>query len=621
MFRSLFGKVVFSGVLTLLAGNFVNGATYYVSVVTGDDAWVGSRERPFRTITKALSLLYGGDTCIVQGGVYREKVVVRTHGSPRRPVVIRAADGDTVIIAGTERIAAWEVGGDGLWRAVVPRRVLQLLAGGRRRPMAREPDLDPEEMFDTSRWLPVESSSDGTVIFSGPPVPSGWWDGGLCLFLTGKRWIMHRGRVVASGGRRLQCDTSALWGRLNPQVYLGGGSGCIYHLHALDKPGEWFWQDDTLYYKPFPGEEPSSLVVEARLRREGLLLDGCSHVVVKGITFVMATLSMEEAAACRVDRCTFLFPEPMFAYDNGWVRDQPAGKGYSITHWKGKGIALSGKGNALKDCYIAHSWGDGISVGGADNLVENCYVDDCDWSATDAAALSVTGSGHTIRHCTLRNTARSVLVHRHARHIRILHCDLGDAGRMCEDLGITYSFHTHGDSSVIAWNRVHDNHAGSTASGIYLDNYDTAYFVHHNVIWNVEIAIQTNKPAVGHRIFHNTAWHCRKAMHAWGREGTSVEDQLVANNLAERAWDVGTRFLNNVTTPDPEFVAPEHGDFTLRSGSPALDAGAVIPGITERYAGEAPDAGAFEHGLPPWTAGASLLLPDEKDIFQYMMKH
>jgi hypothetical protein len=52
---------------------------------------------------------------------------------------------------------------------------------------------------------------------------------------------------------------------------------------------------------------------------------------------------------------------------------------------------------------------------------------------------------------------------------------------------------------------------------------------------------------------------------------------------------------------DPQFVNASSGDFHLQAGSPAIDAGMVIPSLS--YNGSAPDLGAFETGavvlLPP----------------------
>jgi parallel beta helix pectate lyase-like protein len=49
-------------------------------------------------------------------------------------------------------------------------------------------------------------------------------------------------------------------------------------------------------------------------------------------------------------------------------------------------------------------------------------------------------------------------------------------------------------------------------------------------------------------------------------------------------------------TGDPLFTAATTGDYTLRLGSPAIDAGIRLPGINDRFTGTAPDLGAFETG-------------------------
>ncbi|MEA5624988.1 choice-of-anchor Q domain-containing protein [Nostoc sp. UHCC 0251] len=47
-------------------------------------------------------------------------------------------------------------------------------------------------------------------------------------------------------------------------------------------------------------------------------------------------------------------------------------------------------------------------------------------------------------------------------------------------------------------------------------------------------------------------------------------------------------------------------NFTLQSDSPAVDAGAIIPGITDDFVGKKPDIGAYERGAPIWKAGSTL---------------
>ncbi len=62
-----------------------------------------------------------------------------------------------------------------------------------------------------------------------------------------------------------------------------------------------------------------------------------------------------------------------------------------------------------------------------------------------------------------------------------------------------------------------------------------------------------------------------------------------------------------VTKPDPSdpqrVYTPDGLDFSLRPGSPAVDAGVALPTITDGFTGSAPDLGAFELGRPPFHYG------------------
>jgi hypothetical protein len=50
---------------------------------------------------------------------------------------------------------------------------------------------------------------------------------------------------------------------------------------------------------------------------------------------------------------------------------------------------------------------------------------------------------------------------------------------------------------------------------------------------------------------------------------------------------------------DPQRVyTPEGFDFRLRPGSAAIDAGIVLPNITDGFSGKAPDLGAYESDWP-----------------------
>ena len=88
---------------------------------TGSDDTDGSADKPFRTINRAAAVARPGDTVVVHAGEYREWVTPRRGGlSDTRRITYTAADGEHVVIKGSERVTGWERESGTVWRAVVP---------------------------------------------------------------------------------------------------------------------------------------------------------------------------------------------------------------------------------------------------------------------------------------------------------------------------------------------------------------------------------------------------------------------------------------------------------------------------------------------------------------------
>ncbi len=73
------------------------------------------------------------------------------------------------------------------------------------------------------------------------------------------------------------------------------------------------------------------------------------------------------------------------------------------------------------------------------------------------------------------------------------------------------------------------------------------------------------------------------------------------------AFRSATGFEASGKSGDPMFTNSAAGDYTLRTGSPAVNAAIRLPGINDAFAGSAPDIGAYEQGstgadtIPPAT--------------------
>ena len=65
----------------------------------------------------------------------------------------------------------------------------------------------------------------------------------------------------------------------------------------------------------------------------------------------------------------------------------------------------------------------------------------------------------------------------------------------------------------------------------------------------------------------------------------------------------GGELLNNYTGETPMLTDPVNLDFRPKAGSPLIDAGRVIPSVTDGFQGKSPDIGAYEYGGQQWVPG------------------
>ena len=593
-----FNNLIISVCFFLIITSKVMGQ-YYVST-NGSDLNPGTLSQPFKTIQKAANVMNAGDVCFIMSGIYRETVVPKNSGTSTKHIVFKNYQNDTVRIIGTDKISAWNYYKKGIFKAFAPDTVLQLSVDNTLASEAMYPNFKGNHL-STQNWKKVSIIPSGKAIFEDMNFPQGYWNGGYCFALVGYKWISENGVIDSSHNNVVYCKKrSSPWSTSTGPAYFGEGLGYItHHLNALDTINEWHWQNDTLYFYPKDSAAIDQIHVEARTRIYGFNCTGKNYIEIENLNFIYSTVNFESSTGCILNRSNIIYPTPYFYFEQGWGRDPYQENNNTIAHWRGKGVSLSGEGNFIKNCYIAHSWGDGISIGGKNNTVDSCLITDCDWSATDAAPIATLGSGHSIKHSKIFNSARNIIDIRSTSSSSILYNDLYDCGFINNDLGIIYSFHTNGDSTVIAYNWIHDNH--SSGPGVYLDNNDTGYIVHHNVIWNCYDGILTNYAAVNHQIYNNTVWNCTNAI-----RGSGLINQIVKNNLSEKEWDIFSIRSNNLTIDDPLFVNSSSNNFTLKTNSPAIDYGCTINGITDDFYGKLPDAGAYEYGISPWTPGSKI---------------
>ena len=225
--------------------------------------------------------------------------------------------------------------------------------------------------------------------------------------------------------------------------------------------------------------------------------------------------------------------------------------------------------------------------------------------------------------CTIFRSGRDLVGFGGCRRLRFETNDLYAANMLNDDAAAIYGWGTDGEGSVIAYNWIHDN---PRCNGVYLDNFCKNFIVHHNVIWGSRgNSIRLNCDALDHQIYNNTLAQVSEPFgtytysgHAPTMKGTRILNNLInarlgrKNPLAFVQGDLGPEMHHNGPGAVDREGYPE-------TGSKAIDAGVILPGITDGFSGKAPDLGAYESGGPRWTAGADwhdpeMVTPPPKDL-------
>lgn len=106
----------YTKLICVLLVTFLGGSAYGKDWHVSQKALQGIDEGDqIRSIGEAIVRLNAGDTAIIHGGVYREQVTVDKNGTPDKPITIRAATGEHVIVTGARHLTDWQRdGGDAM---------------------------------------------------------------------------------------------------------------------------------------------------------------------------------------------------------------------------------------------------------------------------------------------------------------------------------------------------------------------------------------------------------------------------------------------------------------------------------------------------------------------------
>ena len=601
------------------------GADLFVSP-DGNDTGPGSLEKPFRTVQQGVDALKPGDTCYVREGVYRESTTFNNSGIEDQPIRLRAYPGERVVLDGTEPIPGpWTKGADGVVSAPTSMKIEQLFAGEAVLTEARWPNCTPDKMLTREGWAPTGPKSAYGSIHSPELARTGIdWNGAMAMLNVAHQfWSWSRTvKGYTPGSDQLPYTIS-----MNPFHYENRNwwDDDFFYLvrkrEALDAEGEWVVENGSLFVIPPGGKDPSTLNVRAKQRDYAIQGNGLKFVEIAGLHFFGCTFQLTDCEDCLVEYCNLLYPSYARGVPNaeekGQVRPCP-------------GTMVSGSRNTIRSCSFEHCPNYGVVLQGDRNVIENSIVHDVNWAGTlhyTAVALrggkGIERPKNIARHNTLYNVGNSIVTcsgpdsiveYNHVHH----------GGLISADVSLIYTSMPSADGLEFRYNWVHDSLSPNHSLGIRGDDKTRGLRVHHNVLWNIAKDGIVTKGG-RNRVYNNTCFANGAAdimfnsgpeRDKWWQEHVKAyqnqnEDSLLVNNCARAIVSTRRRVQpplpgdnsNNYTDGDPLLVAPAQFDFRPLPGSPLVDAGRAVDGITAPYEGAAPDIGAYEHGGEYWLPG------------------
>ncbi len=580
-------------------------ATDYYVAKNGDDNNPGTQAEPFLTISKAASVAQAGDVVNIMSGTYRETVTPPRSGMAGSPIVFQGAPGEKVIISAMEVVNGFTQDAGSIYKTTLNWDLGQrmfVIHDNTLLDLARWPNnIDGDRFTIDAKWN--TGGSDRTNTSSGyllsneiPNLP--WENGGSLFFFGDSRWFAWKLPVSSTSPGRIDWENNQAPG--NHWVIGAHAPGRLGEFflegikEALDYENEWYFDPTTreLFVQLPGGQQPSDGTIQVARRENVINISNKNYIEFRDLAVMGGSIQMNGDNNKLYQVSSFYGGMTRGSQSHGLFTRVAA-----ITiGWKGSNVYH--QNNVIEKCEIAYNDATGIRVIGGNTLIKNNYIHDCNYLASyDAPILPRDGVTTSVIGNTITRAGRDCIQIIN-KGSEVAYNDISHSNLIADDCGLLYTINTNLDIDI-HHNWFHDAEGRGSlykATGIYLDNDASKVRVYRNVVWNVEWTnIQINWNGIDIDIFNNTFIDGSATMGAWHKPGTAFSNVNVWNNLSDKSdWEPQSDKQNNVTYTSDPFVDKQAYNFIPKSGSEAIDAGRVIAGITDGFAGTAPDVGAYE---------------------------
>jgi hypothetical protein len=588
-------------VLLLFSSPFRAFSSDFFVSADGNDLNPGTKDQPFKTMGRAVTAAFPGDTVYLRNGAYRETLTPIRSGTPNAPILFTSFPGEKAVLCGTDLVTGpWKSFKGNIYQLDGAPPTWALFVDGHLMHEARWPNAPMDNFFSGYATTGAGTTPDKIL---DPHLPDGDLNGARVHIIPGAAYVSFTRAVTNYGSGGFGFDKP-----LKPLPAYQVKSGNLYYLYGslslLNAEGEWYQDAGTgrIYLWAPNGDSPAGHQVEIAARKRVVDDAAQSYIQIKNLFTFSGGICFNQCTGCRVE-----------GVNQKYVEHYTEVEGYKAE--ENQNGFLGGSACTWTNGSIQYSAGNGIFLNGTGHTVSNMVISEADYIGTYFGNIQCEGSGHHIEGNTFFDSGRYLIWHDQTKGCFIRHNELYNGGLITNDVGATYAYFADGAGTEISYNYVHDIHVPGGV-GIYLDNNTSNFLVHHNLVKNCSHSgITLNLASLNNQVYNNTIVDCGVWTDYWGSKqvSTSMAGTSIVNNLG-----VGTgtfRYLSGPNAPlflnngpyVPENFVP--GTYQLATGSGAIDQGLAIPGITDGYAGKAPDVGAYEYGTVPWSAGATLVVP------------
>ncbi len=464
---------VYSILALLLLLAFTGRATdYYVSSSQGSDDNSGtSTTAPWQSLDKvnATSFQPGDNILFKRGDSWTGTITVSSSGTEGNPITYGAyGTGDKPKIYGSEVITGWEHYKGNIWKAHCDKEINQLFLNDERMKAARWPNegyATISEVKDDKTFVCDEL--DGSIDYEGAI-----WTGRV------NHWAMPTVDAKASNGQSVTLTES-------PQYGLGIDYGFFLcnKLDFLDEPGEWYYENNDVYFWTPNGDSPNNYTMKGSVYEIGIYIEYKRQDI---------AIQNFELLHCSSAGIKSFFSTNISIMNN------------SVYNVELYGIQVTGgENNDISDNYVNGSNCKGISIGSSNSIISDNTIQNS--ALFDNLGLKGTGSSCAGQGISLGGQNNKI------RYNRIINC--GDDGISFCGAGHIFEYNFINNVSLMK-----DDGGGIYGWGSAEDYYTTGTIVRYNIIMNVEgntEGLPSNTSPFAYGVY------CDNGNNSWTIEGNS----------------------------------------------------------------------------------------------------